>query len=538
MAFDLFAAVKNEKAIMQLHKKLGEVYVSKGQYVKALDSFTKFLIEAQAQKNNKEIAIALRDIGIVYFKKGDYEKSVEYFNQSLKFDDALIVKKLIQDAYLKIVTVSSFKKEYEKADTYHELYRNLKGELRKNKAPDAGNTDDQLAEKEKIIELLSKQNEEQNKILTQQDYELSQQLTATEIERQSKEKALEELNLTTEEKKKKEAELEQMSAEKAKQELLLSQKEVMLVKQEKFRNILLFASGIILLAAFFLFNRYKLKKRSLEELNKAHEELNQAHNKLKQTQQQLIQSEKMASLGQLTAGIAHEIQNPLNFVNNFSKMSVELLDELQKEKNDEVLNDLKINLTKINHHGNRISEIVKGMLLHSRNAPTEKQLADLNALVDESLHLAFHGRRSSESDFNCLLEKNYDSTLPPIHIIQQDVRRVVINIINNAFYAVQKKYEMMRADNHKTEFIPKVSVFTTRQNGSAVIKVRDNGLGIPDEIKEKIFNPFFTSKPTGEGTGLGLSVSYDIVTKAHNGVIRFETEKNAGSTFFVELPIN
>jgi len=525
------------RAKMQAFNKQGEEHLSKNEYAQSIENFTKSLHLAQAQKNTKLTAIAFRNIGIVYFKKGEYDKAIEFFNSSLAVNNSLIVKKLMQDTYLKIVTVSSFNKDYANADKYHELYRQLKKSNRKESKITNDTAADE-SEKEKIIEMLSRQNQEQTQILTQQEYELSQQLTATEIERQGKEKALEELNLTTEEKKKREAELEVMSAEKAKQQLLLTQKEVEIQKQEKYHTILFFASGIILLAVFFLFTRYRQKKKSLEELNKAHAELHQAHNKLKETQQQLIQSEKMASLGQLTAGIAHEIQNPLNFVNNFSKLSVELLDELKREKNDEVISDLKTNLTKINHHGNRISDIVKGMLQHSRNEPAGKEPADLNALVDESLHLAFHGRRSSENNFNCHLEKSFDTNLPPVNIIQQEVRRVLINIINNAFYAVQDKLEKLKEENNQQGFKPTVTVQTLRQNGSAIIKVTDNGNGIPENVKDKIFNPFFTSKPAGKGTGLGLSVSYDIVTKSHAGKIRFETEKNKGSVFFVELPLN
>jgi signal transduction histidine kinase len=272
--------------------------------------------------------------------------------------------------------------------------------------------------------------------------------------------------------------------------------------------------------------------------------LNQSLIHLKATQTQLIQSEKMASLGELTAGIAHEIQNPLNFVNNFSDVNREMLEELKAETikpkaerdeqlETELINDLIENEQKINHHGKRADAIVKGMLQHSRTASGQKEPTDLNALADEYLRLAYHGLRAKDKDFNAELITRFDEKLPQANVIPQDIGRVLLNIINNAFYATQQKAKTAGLD-----YKPEVEISTAQQNGFVIITVKDNGNGIPDAIKDKIMQPFFTTKPTGEGTGLGLSLSYDIVVKGHGGKIDMESKEGVGSEFTVMLPLN
>lgn len=265
-------------------------------------------------------------------------------------------------------------------------------------------------------------------------------------------------------------------------------------------------------------------------------ELEKSLEDLKATQTQLIQSEKLASLGELTAGIAHEIQNPLNFVNNFSEVSRELIEELQEERNkeqdkrdegleEEILSDISQNLEKINHHGKRAASIVKGMLEHSRASTGKKEPTDVNVLADEYLRLAYHGIRAKDKSFNAEFKTELDSSLPKIPLITQDFGRVLLNLINNAFYAVKDK-----------EGKGKVTVSTQKLNNEIEIRVQDNGVGIPEHIKAKIFQPFFTTKPTGQGTGLGLSLAYDIVTKAHGGSLEVETKEGEGTTFIIKLP--
>lgn len=274
------------------------------------------------------------------------------------------------------------------------------------------------------------------------------------------------------------------------------------------------------------------------ELRKQKEELEDTLNELRTTQAQLIQSEKMASLGELTAGIAHEIQNPLNFVNNFSDVNTELIAELEEERKkekrdvkneDAILKDLKENEQKINHHGKRAEAIVKGMLLHSRSSTGKKELTDINALADEYLRLSYHGLRAKDKTFNATMETDFSPGMEPINVIPQDIGRVMLNLINNAFYAVTEK-KKQSGDNYK----PTVWVSTRKINGTVEIRVKDNGTGISQKVLEKIFQPFFTTKPSGQGTGLGLSMSYDII-KAHGGELKVTTQEGEGSEFIIQL---
>jgi len=276
----------------------------------------------------------------------------------------------------------------------------------------------------------------------------------------------------------------------------------------------------------------------LQKLKEEKKRTEDALTELQATQKQLIQSEKMASLGELTAGIAHEIQNPLNFVNNFSEVNKELIDEMNEELEkgniDEVkiiANDIKENEEKINHHGKRADAIVKGMLQHSRSSTNVKEPTDINKLADEYLRLAYHGLRAKDKSFNATLITDYDESIHNINIIPQDMGRVLLNLYTNAFYAVTEKKKQQH-ENYE----PAIFVSTKKNDGEIFISVKDNGNGIPQKIIDKIFQPFFTTKPTGEGTGLGLSLSYDII-KAHNGNIKAETKEGEGTTFSIQLPI-
>ncbi len=320
------------------------------------------------------------------------------------------------------------------------------------------------------------------------------------------------------------------------------QREQQTVKaQEQFRNrvkytLLLSATGILVLFSFILLRNNRHKQ-------KAKVKIENAYSGLKAAQQQLIQSEKMASLGELTAGIAHEIQNPLNFVNNFSEVSTELVDEmnaeLDKGNNADaklIATDLKQNLEKINHHGKRAGDIVKGMLQHSRSSTAVKEPTDINKLVDEYLRLAYHGLRAKDKTFNAILKTAYDESIGNINIIPQDIGRVILNLITNAFYATNEKAKL-DFDIYAPTVTVKTSKISQANGVSKVeISVTDNGNGIPQKVLDKIFQPFFTTKPTGQGTGLGLSLSYDIV-KAHGGELKVETKEGEGTEFMIHLPV-
>ncbi len=273
------------------------------------------------------------------------------------------------------------------------------------------------------------------------------------------------------------------------------------------------------------------------ELSQQKEALQTSLTHLKATQIRLVQQEKLASLGELTAGIAHEIQNPLNFVNNFSEVSTELMEELKEEINAGHAEDalslasvLSQNLEKITQHGNRASRIVKGMLEHSRSSSGQRQLTAINGLTDEYLRLAYHGQRAKDKNFQCELATFFDPLAGTVEVVPQEIGRVLINLFNNAFYAVTE-----RAAQERAQYTPVVTVSTARLNDSVEIRVRDNGTGIPALVRAKIFQPFFTTKPPGEGTGLGLSLSYDVVTKGHGGTMDVESIESEGTVFIVTL---
>ena len=292
--------------------------------------------------------------------------------------------------------------------------------------------------------------------------------------------------------------------------------------------------GVILLVTIILYRNNRQKQ-------KANTVLETTLTNLKSTQSQLVQSEKMASLGELTAGIAHEIQNPLNFVNNFSEVNTELIDELKTELTTgntqqaiELANDIKDNEQKINHHGKRADAIVKGMLQHSRSSSGVKEPTDINALCDEYLRLSYHGLRAKDKSFNATMKTDFDNSIGSVNIIPQDIGRVVLNLLTNAFYAAPLPPEG-GFKNPQVKHEPTVWISTKKEGDKVLISVRDNGPGIPQKVLDKIFQPFFTTKPTGQGTGLGLSLSYDII-KAHGGELKVETKEGEGSTFVINLP--
>ena len=302
---------------------------------------------------------------------------------------------------------------------------------------------------------------------------------------------------------------------------------------------ILFGCGV------FLIDRYQRRRLIAKERARAQakeleqaKEIEKAYHELKKTQTQLIHSEKMASLGELTAGIAHEIQNPLNFVNNFSEINAELIKEMKEEINQGNLDEVKsiadnieLNEEKINHHGKRADSIVKNMLMHSRNSSDGKEHTDINVLADEYLRLAYHGMRARDKSFNANMETHFDGSLHKVEIIPQEIGRVLLNIITNAFHAVMK-----RKAESENGYQPEVNITTRNLKDGLEIRIKDNGWGIPDNIKDKVFQPFFTTKPSGQGTGLGLSLSYDIV-KAHGGDIALHSQEGEGTEFIIKLPV-
>ncbi|WP_051293058.1 sensor histidine kinase [Olivibacter sitiensis] len=315
---------------------------------------------------------------------------------------------------------------------------------------------------------------------------------------------------------------------------------------EKERQMRLAENKVMSQAKLELEQQVTERTAQLVKQNKA---LEKTLTELKNAQTQLIQSEKMASLGELTAGIAHEIQNPLNFVNNFSEVSVELLDELRDTLKDkgvwqesedigDLMDDLSQNLEKITYHGKRADSIVKGMLQHSRTTTGVKEEIDLNALIDEYLRLSYHGLRAKDKSFNAQMITDFDPNLKQVKAVPQDLGRVLLNLFNNAFYSVSEK----KKNSPMADYMPKVEARTRKEfdlygNEKVVVTVWDNGLGIPSDILEKIYQPFFTTKPTGQGTGLGLSLSYDIITNGHQGELKVDTKAREYAQFTITLPV-
>ena len=455
-------------------------------------------------------AVFINDLGILESKKGNKAAALKYFHESEKEWAA------IKDLTNLDLVYFSFAKLYQKFNQPDSAIFYAQKSL--SSAMEANFFADEAQASRLLYELYDAQH---NTPLAYKYYKMATQINDSIT---SKDKIRELASLDFEQKQHE----DELAAAK-------------LAYQTTIRNYL-FVAGLAVLAllALIFWRNAQQRKRSNNLLQEQKEEIEATLEQLQSTQTQLIQSEKMASLGELTAGIAHEIQNPLNFVNNFSEVNAELIGEMKEQiaKGDleeikAIAGDIEENSKKISMHGKRADAIVKGMLQHSQSGSGTKEPTNINALADEYLRLAYHGLRSKDKDFNAELVTDFDDKLPAINVIPQDIGRVLLNLFNNAFYAVNQKTKTSGAD-----YKPEVSVTTSTVDGYVVIKVKDNGVGIPDAIKEKIMQPFFTTKPTGEGTGLGLSLSYDIVVKGHGGNITIDTKEGIFTEFTISLPLS
>jgi len=453
------------------HDAVGQLLMEEGKYQEALKEF--ILVNKLSKEANSERYFSIymdSYIALCYQKLGDLKKSIFYGERSYKVGLYAESRWKIKNSLL-LSEVYEESGQFKKAFEYLKKYKN---HIKENEEQAVANLESNLA-----IENFTQKNEQ----------------------------------------------------EKA------SYQQEKLIKQQEIKNQrwwLFSIAAALLSSVVFLYFLY----RNNQQKHKANTVLENTLTGLKSTQAQLIQSEKMASLGELTAGIAHEIQNPLNFVINFSELSKEmaeeLLEEAQKPEIDKALisgiaTDIVENQEKINHHGNRASSIVKGMLEHSRSSSGKKELTDINALAAEYLRLAYHGLRAKDKSFNADFKTHFDSNLPKVEVVSQDIGRVLLNLINNAFQAVAEK-EKLGLEGYK----PGLVVATQKTAKGIEISITDNGPGIPDEIKDKIFQPFFTTKDTGKGTGLGLSLAYDIV-KAHGGELTVNSGLGEGSEFIISL---
>lgn len=464
----------------------------------------------------KNIGYIIRNFGIIRFKKGDMAGAIAWYQKSLADSSALRNHYLKSDDYRRIAEAYQ---KLGKSDSVISYAQKGFQQAKLDRNPDI---------EQRATTLLSEQYKLKGDFKNAFYY---QQITQTAKDSLfSQQKTLQIENLAYNEDQRK----QQVHAAE-----LAYQNRVRLF-------VLLGVIGVfVLIAVILVFANSQRRKANVlllkqnEQIQNQHKALEKTLAELKNTQIQLIQAEKMASLGELTAGIAHEIQNPLNFVNNFSEINTELIDEMRNEIDkgsiaevSAIAGDIKQNQLKISQHGKRADFIVKGMLQHSRVSTGEKQPTNLNMLADEFFKLSFHGLRAKDKSFNAEMITALDPDLPKVNVVQQDIGRVLLNLFNNAFYAVNLK-QKTAGRNYK----PEVSVSTSLENNYIIIKVKDNGNGIPDTIKDKIMQPFFTTKPSGEGTGLGLSLSYDIVVKGHAGNIDIGSKEGEGSEFIVKLPV-
>jgi len=487
--------------------------------MKQADSAQYFTDKAYAlaiKTKSTNIGYLIRNFGIIQTIRGNDPKALDYFGKSIQSVPKLANHYLLSEDYRRM------------AEVYYKLSRADSCIWFAKKGFDEGKLDKNPELVMKSAGLLSDEYHSLNDYKNAYDY---QQITLANTDSLfSQQKTLQIQNLT-------------FNQEQQKQEIEAARKAFQ--NKVQLYTLLGVLAVFILMAGILLYANSQRKKANLvlqqrnEQIETQHKALEKTLTELKTTQTQLIQSEKMASLGELTAGIAHEIQNPLNFVNNFSEVNTELIeemdDEIDKANLEEVkaiAADIKANLQKISQHGKRADFIVKGMLQHSRTSTGEKHLTNINVLADEFLKLSYHGLRAKDKNFNAELVTHFDQSLPAVNIVQQDIGRVLLNLFNNAFYAVA-----LKAKTAGPGYNPTVEVTTfVSPSGGWGASVRDNGNGIPDAIKEKIMQPFFTTKPTGEGTGLGLSLSYDVVVKGHGGTIDIESKEGEGSTFTITMP--
>ncbi len=506
-SIEISTPLNNKITLLASYMNLGGTYASKNKPDSALAYSTKALQYSIALGEKRFRGVIFTNIGDIYFLKEQLDSAQYYYVEGLSMGRQGDYR------YVEIQSLLGLARYFEKKQQPDSMLFYARDAFRVSDAFQ------QFSTKVEAAELIARALVTKGNIDSAYNYlSISKNIgDSLSKEKDKKRKSFQSFNFE-----------EQLRLEKAVQENI--------TYRNRIRTIVMIAGiGILSLLAWVFYRNSRRKQKD----NKV---LESALTNLKATQTQLIQSEKMASLGELTAGIAHEIQNPLNFVNNFSEVSNELIDEMNIEldKGDieeakAIAADVKQNLEKINHHGKRADAIVKGMLQHSRSSNGIKELTDINALCDEYLRLCYHGLRAKDKSFNATIKTDFDESLEKVNIIPQDIGRVILNILTNAFYAAPLPPEGGFLDPaYKHE--PTVWVSTKKIGDKVEIKVRDNGPGIPQKILDKIFQPFFTTKPTGQGTGLGLSLSYDIV-KAHGGELKVETVEEEGSAFTIQLPI-
>ncbi len=527
-SLSLSRAIKDWIAESYVLNNLGMIYFETGEFANALEYYDQSLTMRQSMGDQWGEAGCLDNIGHTHLKLGNYTQALESCGRSLEITGAIGDKKGQANSLMHLGEGYSLLKDYAQSLACYQQSLQIRRDINDKKGQAEillrlgqlyGQSDFPAADEQVSLDMLQQALQlgsevKAKDILAKIYWELYQ--TLKRISRYPEALWHLEHSLAVE---------KELHTQAVSQQILNLQITHRVEQAKK-------EAEIYRLRNVELAELYQESKQQKEELQKTLEHL-------KATQFQLIQKEKMASLGELTAGIAHEIQNPLNFVNNFSEVSQELMMELREEvaagHQPAVLalaEDVMQNLSKIHHHGKRVGSIVKGMLQHSRTTSGEKQPTDLNALAEEYLRLSYHGWRAKNKDFNASLVTDFDTSLGKVEVVPQELGRVLLNLFNNAFYVTQQKKSMLNG-----HYEPQVQVSTRKVGANVEIRVKDNGTGIAEKIKRKIFQPFFTTKPTGQGTGLGLSLSYDIITKEHGGELEVETQEGEGTEFIVVLPI-
>ena len=512
---NLYASLKireelgDKKSIAASHNNIGTVYINQGNNPEALKNLSIGLKIAEEIGDKHLTAFSLNNIANILSDQGNYSEALKNYFASLRIFEEMHDEQNIAHSYYIIGRI--YIKQNKNIEASHYLNKALL------LAKDIGSSEDIENCYFNLVTLDSTQGnfkkalEHYKLFITTRDSMFNKENT----------KKITQQQMQFEFDKKQVADSLKFEKEKETGALKLQ-------KQKAFTYTGFAGVALTLLFLFFIYRGFRKQKRSNHIIEQTNQELHKVNNELKETQAQLVQQEKLASLGALTAGIAHEIKNPLNFVNNFAELNNELIDELENSRDEEekkvLFQTIKQNLSKINEHGKRADGIVKSMLEHSRSGTGEKQPTDINRLCDEYLNLAYHGMRANVKDFNCSMERHFAENLPKINIVQQDISRVLLNLINNAFYAIKDKPGAT------------LTLTTLATAHSVIIKIKDNGTGIPESVKQRIFEPFFTTKPTGTGTGLGLSLSFDIV-KAHGGKIEVVSEEGKGTKFIITLPV-
>ena len=565
----------DKKGIATAQGNLGTIYSLMGNQAEALKSYDEARKRFEEIGSKESATVSYLESGSVLFDMKRYDEAKQTLEKGLELAKQVRYKEIISKTYRLLSQIDTVNKNYASAlqnynqyITYRDSISNAEAakQLSEQRLQYAfSKKEDSLRLQQALIDeqlekqtLLSKQQQQELK-LKQASLDLAQKekdvqmlkFLQTETELQlANEQNEKKLALAQQEKTIQEAELEKQTlhSKQKEQEILLKDRKLAVQKAQ--RNIWLAGAIGLLIFSFFMYRNYRQKQKANHLLQQQNLELEDQRDKIKkamaelqQTQIQLIQKEKMASLGELTAGIAHEIQNPLNFVNNFSEVNVELGNELKQEVKKLGLTDeqsqnlhsladeLLMNQEKIVHHGKKAGAIVRNMLQHTRKSSGVKEPTNINALVEESLKLSYNGFRNRNTTFASKIERHFDESVSQVNVMPQDLSHALVNMLNNAFYAVNEKKKQLNG-----AFEPIVLVSTKKAGNKVIISINDNGTGMSEKVTGKAFQPFFTTKPYGEGTGLGLSLSYDVVTKGHGGEIRIESKEGEGANFTIQLP--